>query len=84
MSVEIETRGLLLEVEVTDIDTDGNVCAWEIVSFEVEHAEEWAEWETPSTLSAIRLRFRGANWSEEIEERLREQGEADRLFYLEG
>ena len=84
MSVEIETHGLLLEIEVTDIDTDGNVCAWEIVSFEVYDAEEWAEWETPSTLSAIRLRFRGADWFEEIEEKLSDQEEADRMFYLEG
>jgi hypothetical protein len=84
MSFEIETHGLLLEVEVTDIDTDGSVCGWEIVSFEVDDAEEWAEWEIPSTLPAIRLHFRGADWAAEIEEKLRDQEEADRLFWLEG
>jgi hypothetical protein len=83
MSIEIEAHGLLLEVEATDTDNDGNVYKWEILSFEVDDAEEWAEWEIPSTLFAIRQHFHGADWSEEIAEKISAQAEADQEHYLE-
>ena len=81
---EIYRRGLLLEVEPIDVDDDGNIYDWEIVSFEVDDAEEWAEWEIPSDLFSIRKFFHNDHIiTHDLAEMMYEESKAEHESHLE-
>lgn len=81
---EIYRRGVLLEVEPIDVDDDGTIYSWEIVSFDVCEAGEWEEWEIPSDLKAIRQFFHNDYIIlRELAEMMYEESKAEHESHLE-